>query len=58
MCTYIPMSSSVFVFSKLWSRWVGDGPKENLIKFGYKSESKVENLGIMIYLGDMLEPIV
>jgi hypothetical protein len=23
--------------------WVGDGPKEDLIKFGSKLESKVEN---------------
>ncbi len=37
------MSINVFVFSKLWSMWVGDGPKEDLIKFGSKLESKVEN---------------
>ncbi len=33
-------------------------PQEELAKFGYRLERKVENLRILLYLGKMLEPIV
>jgi hypothetical protein len=29
-------------FSHLWGRWVDDHPQEDLAKFGYRSERKVE----------------
>ncbi len=29
-------------FSNLWGRWVNDHPQEDLAKFGYRSERKVE----------------
>jgi hypothetical protein len=35
----------VFIFQicDLWGKWVGNQPKEGLAKFGYRSESIIEN---------------
>jgi hypothetical protein len=37
---------------------VGHNPKENLAKFGYMLKREVHKLGIMLYVGDMLDPTI
>jgi hypothetical protein len=45
-------------FPNFVRKWAGDHPQQELAKFGYKPERKVECIfGTLLYFGDMLEPV-
>jgi hypothetical protein len=46
-----------FLFPIVWSSHIGDHPQEDLAKFGYRSEKKVEKLRTLLYSNN-IQPIV
>jgi hypothetical protein len=46
-------------FSSIFSCCIksGNEPQEDLAKFDYKTNKEVENLGILLHVGEQLEPI-
>jgi len=53
-CLSLPM-----FFSSIFSCCIksGNEPQEDLAKFDYKTNKEVENLGILLHVGEQLEPI-
>jgi hypothetical protein len=55
---FIFLPNNLFIFS-IFSCFTksGDQPQEDITKFVYKTNKKVENLGILFHVGKPLEPI-
>jgi hypothetical protein len=50
----VMISAVIFYFFMLHQKWWS---KEGLSKFGYKTNREGKNLGILLHVGEPLEPI-